>query len=653
MPTTPSSPHAPRRTHQSAKSGATPSAEARADLDASTLPADAGTSWFGGLEDAEASRQFATGPGVAPARPGAATDEGRWWQAPWRAPLGGAGAGSALGRLYRAFLAARVALAALLLAGLAASWLMDRRGALALGSLTLGYALLTVVWWWLPSQRRAFTQGQQRLSTRQALATLGIDLATFAVFGFVDKVLNLNAAALMALPVLMGAVLLPRFLAVATAAAATLIILTGTLLSGLFHNDLAAALPGAGLAGFGLLLVAVMVSELSSRLAREQSSARSHQELARQQGQLNRLVIEEMNEGVLVVDRHGRVRSANPAARKLLSAHGSTPQPPFQLRGVPAWAPLVEAIEAAFNKPPRPHDTHDLALLFDDRTRRLLRMRVKFTRGRTGQRLDDLCVLFLEDQRVVQARARQDKLAAMGRMTAGIAHEVRNPLAAIAQANALMAEDATDPTQVRLNTMIADNVERLKRIVDDVLTVAPGQRPEAPAIELDRMLRTIADEWQALHPDAAPQQRLKVQLQGLPPRELGTVVRVLFEPEHLRRVLVNLLDNAWRHSSAEPGAIELNAELLRDSDTGALQALVSVASDGKAIDGDTERSLFEPFFSTRSRGTGLGLYISRELCERHGATLDYRQHPPMVRHRNEFYLLLPLVPQAPEQPATP
>ncbi len=78
-----------------------------------------------------------------------------------------------------------------------------------------------------------------------------------------------------------------------------------------------------------------------------------------------------------------------------------------------------------------------------------------------------------------------------------------------------------------------------------------------------------------------------------------------------------------------------------------------MASDGKAIDDDTERSLFEPFFSTRSRGTGLGLYISRELCERHGATLDYRQHPPMVRHRNEFYLLLPLVPQAPDQPATP
>ncbi|RZI82671.1 MAG: histidine kinase, partial [Rubrivivax sp.] len=60
------------------------------------------------------------------------------------------------------------------------------------------------------------------------------------------------------------------------------------------------------------------------------------------------------------------------------------------------------------------------------------------------------------------------------------------------------------------------------------------------------------------------------------------------------------------------------------------------------IDGDTERSLFEPFFSTRSRGTGLGLYICRELCERHGASIDFRAHPPMQRHRNEFMILMPL-----------
>ena len=110
-------------------------------------------------------------------------------------------------------------------------------------------------------------------------------------------------------------------------------------------------------------------------------------------------------------------------------------------------------------------------------------MRVRFTRRREPQASEEFCVLFLEDVRNMQARSRQEKLAAMGRVSAGIAHEIRNPLAAIAQANALLAEDATDPAQRQLTRMVTDNVERLKRIVDDVMEVAPGQMHEVGAID--------------------------------------------------------------------------------------------------------------------------------------------------------------------------
>lgn len=604
-----------------------------------TRPAETLASWFG--EPQDDSHAASPHAGQEPAS--------GWWQGmpQWvqrkvpRSERQALSDGSAYERLYRAFLAARAALGLFLIIGVTASALLSRSVNPQVLVAAAAYAALSMLWWWWPAQRRPSGPGELVLSPRQALATVGVDLASFAILSFLDRGFNVNTAALMALPVLMTAVLMPRFMALAVAAAATLILLGGAVIEGMIKGNFTSSLTPAGLTGFGLFAVALLVSELSSRLAREQRSARGNMELARQQAQLNRLVIEEMPEGVMAVDRQGRVRTANPSARRLLSAHGLTPVPPFQLRGVPAWEPLVAAIERAFTSALRIEESREIQLTFDDHTRRVLRMRLKFTRGRDLQNQDDVCVMFLEDLRTVQGRIRQDKLAAMGRMSAGIAHEIRNPLAAIAQANALMGEDARTPEQEKLTAMVADNVERLKRIVDDILAVAPGARPAAPTIDLERMLKSVVEDWLRLNPAAQAGSLVTVDTRGLPPRELGSACSVVFEPEHLRRVLVNLMDNALRHGSGQPGAIVVSAQVLNVPDQPA-QAMVSVSSDGPAIDGDTERSLFEPFFSTRSRGTGLGLYICRELCERHGASIDFRGHPPMQRHRNEFIILMPL-----------
>jgi len=110
-------------------------------------------------------------------------------------------------------------------------------------------------------------------------------------------------------------------------------------------------------------------------------------------------------------------------------------------------------------------------------------------------------------------------------------------------------------------------------------------------------------------------------------------LRVVFDPEHLRRVLVNLLDNAKRHCSEAPGAMGVRLAL-RDEGS----VLLRVDSDGPPIAQEVERYLFEPFFSTRSRGSGLGLYICRELCERYGASIEYRLRPD--RQRNLFLVVM-------------
>ncbi len=280
---------------------------------------------------------------------------------------------------------------------------------------------------------------------------------------------RLNFAALLVLPVLMAGVLTSRLMALATAAGVALTLLVTAWIAAGSGAASAALITQTGLAGMGFFVIALLSGELASRLAREEAAARGSMELARQQAQLNRLVIQEMGDGVLVVDRDLRVRATNPAARDLLSARGLGPAAPFYLHGRDEWAALSRAVQQALAEGDWPVDGADVALNFGPGDTRTLRMRVRFTRRRATARertaaapVEEFCVLLLEDLRTTQARVRQEKLAAMGRVSAGIAHEIRNPLAAIAQANALLMEDALPPAQQQLARIVADNVGRLE-----------------------------------------------------------------------------------------------------------------------------------------------------------------------------------------------
>ena len=534
-------------------------------------------------------------------------------------------------RIYRAFIGARAAIGVALVVAVALTGAFGIRPSAGVVAASIAYATLAVSMWLLPRFRRgAVPQAFARLSSPQWLATIGADLTLFTALHIASPGSSFNYVALLVLPVLMAGVLTPRVLALATAALATLALL-GTAWFSIVAGggDAPLLMTQAGLAGSGFFVITVLAGELAGRLAREELSARGSLELARQQAQLNRLVIEEMEDGVLVVDRAGKVRAANPAARRLLAPDGMGRAAPFQLRGVPAWGLLVRAVERAFADASWPEAGRDVAIQFAPDAHRTLRVRVRFTRKRTPPASEEYCVLFIEDVRNVQARSRQEKLAAMGRVSAGIAHEIRNPLAAISQANALLSEDATDPAQRQLMLMVTENVERLKRIVDDVMEVAPGQVQEVGSIDATTQIAAICAEWaQAAGIGIGGAGMLQVELPAEP-------VGVMFDDEHLRRVLVNLLDNARRHASDRPGAVLVR---LAPSPDDAGRAVFSVLSDGAPIPADVEAYLFEPFFSTRSRGAGLGLYICRELCERYGARIDYRLLSPEEPRRNDFFV---------------
>jgi two-component system sensor histidine kinase PilS (NtrC family) len=549
---------------------------------------------------------------------------------------------SSFERLYRIFVGARAVHGVALLLTQIAGSLLGVRAPTAL-AVCIFYAAQALTLWVLPRFRGA-ARPHTRLTRRQWLATIGFDLLTFSALHSLDPGTTFNYVALLVLPVLMGGVLTARLLALATAAAVSLMLLAAAWRSGLNAGDLTAALAPAGLAGIGFFAITLLTGELAGRLAREEQAARGSLELARQQAQLNRLVIEEMVDGVLVIDRRARVRAANPVARRLLAPQGLGGAAPFQLQDNPAWAELATVVQQAFDGGAWPEGGRDVALQFRAGHTRMLRLRARFTRPRragsgvaldgtkAGPGADTFCVLFVEDLRSVQARMRQEKLAAMGRVSAGIAHEIRNPLAAIAQANALLREEAVGAEQQMLTNMVAENVDRLKRLVDDVMEVAPGIDATPRTMDLVAEAGHIVADWARTSGVVlGPGSRVRLDLPG-------QALQVMFDPEHLRRVLVNLLDNARRHASDRVGAIVLSV-----APQGEGLVRLSLASDGEPIAPDVEPYLFEPYFSTRSRGTGLGLYICRELCERYGGSIDYWQHPEGSAHRNEFVVTMRLV----------
>ena len=552
------------------------------------------------------------------------------------------GAGSALGRslwrIFRTYLAARAAVGLLLAAmqflGPAAGHSPSTAALLVSGLYALEACALAG---WLWGRGRAGTV--TRLSPRAWIVlTIGADLLAFIMLLGNESAAGLNHGALLVLPVLMAGVLMSRPGALATAAVVAVVLLFDAWSLSLKSPAAPSAWLGSVLAGMGLLAMAWLAGELSVRLRREERAAVDSQQRARQQAGLNQLVIQEMSEGLLVIDRHRRVLAVNPSAQVLLGLSGSDPASHSSLqRPGPSWSPLLRAVERAHAESVWPAGGRVVS--WPDGSQGAagptkLRVRLRFTRQLASDRMpgledpeQDLCVLLLEDERVVQVRVQQEKLAAMGRVSAGIAHEIRNPLAAIGQANELLSEDRLGRSQVRLVSIIADNVVRLRRLVDDILESLPTGAGQAGAMNVVELVRTVVDDWRGTGGVVPGVVELNLRLQQ---------AQAWFDPEHLRRILVNLLDNAYRHSSREARAVTVTVDLgLGDG------AVLMVSNDGPPISADVELHLFEPFFSTRSRGSGLGLYLCKELCERHGADIRHVRLDPGQRHATAFVVLLP------------
>ncbi len=312
----------------------------------------------------------------------------------------------------------------------------------------------------------------------------------------------------------------------------------------------------------------------------------------------NRLMIQDMPDGVLVVDERGVVRQSNPGAERLLG-YAFTSGNKVQLS---ECSPLLDAMFAAWRQ--NKALGHEVLRLPGTNHPVRVRFLPVQREGFWG------VVVVLEDMQRAQEQAQQVKLAALGRLTANIAHEVRNPLSSISYATELLQEQEHDPAQARLFQIILDNSMRLNRIVQDVMQVNRRDRLHSESLNLAVRIEEVVESLCQVEQVSRSVFELRVD----------QACTARFDSGHFEQVLWNLCRNALRYSQKLPRSVRLYAFT---SDEG--RAVLEVSDDGTGVPGDAVQKLFEPFFTTDASGTGLGLYIARELCEANGAMIEYRR----------------------------
>ncbi len=438
-------------------------------------------------------------------------------------------------------------------------------------------------------------------------------------------------AILFLFPLTSAAILVRIPIALFFASIVTIFLLADTALR-FFYWLTEASFTQAGLYGAAFLSAVYIVNRLAAKLINQEKLTSQHEKALLMQEAINSIVISEMDDGVMVVGRDGVIFACNPAAENMLGLSLNASPHRLKLSDVAYLKPLRSAFEAWHQARQDASSAHakssseSLAYLVikpaeEVSTTTIMRrekapplgthLKLRFAKATADPLLEGLSVIFLQDVAKIDDRAQQLKLASMGRLTASIAHEVRNPLAAISHASALFGEEAQTPNQQRLLKIVADNVTRLNRMVEDILNLSRKAQSHE-MINLAEVLHEIQRSLQEVHD--VSQEKIIIHV--------PSHYRVRFDPVHLREVVLNLLNNALRYASGRPGGI-----LVYTVQATPTRLELHVMDDGQPITAAVRAHLFEPFYTTSRQGTGLGLYLARELCSNNGAMLDYEFHP--------------------------
>jgi two-component system sensor histidine kinase PilS (NtrC family) len=439
----------------------------------------------------------------------------------------------------------------------------------------------------------------------QTYLQFGADLAAIVLLIHASGGISSSLGGILVVTVGTLALVLESERAFMLAAVTTLVLLLEQTLAQLQGMTTIAQFAPVGILGAAIFVITAVVQLLRTRIVETEALAEQRGLDLRNVVELNEYIIQHLRESIVVVDGENRIRLINGSAAKHLGSGTRRADETLHAISAPLAAQLAtwrtqlggERVEAFSSLDGATNILPHFAPL--------------------GENRDGGVVIFLEDTSLIADRVQQAKLAALGRLSASIAHEIRNPIGAMSHAGQLLAESPGlgDDGQ-RLTDIIRVNARRVSQIVESVLALSRRKQTQPERLQILPWLEDFAREFV---------QTLELYEGAVAVTDSSIDVEAEMDPTHLHQIVWNLCDNAVKYASATAGAIavELSCGYLESSG----RPFLEVADRGPGVEPGNVDEIFEPFFTGQPGGTGLGLYISRELAERNGATLRYYPRP--------------------------
>jgi two-component system sensor histidine kinase PilS (NtrC family) len=438
----------------------------------------------------------------------------------------------------------------------------------------------------------------------QSYFQFGMDALLITLLSSASGGITSEIYLLLLVSVAAAGIVLPGRISLLFAAFGTLLALTEHGVSYIVYPFVTGSYTQVGILGIALFTTSLVINIVVVRLKQAEARARKSASHLLKLSKLNELVVANLDTGIIVTDRQGNIQLSNDRARNLLV-----------LDGVHSLAQASSGLYQRMLAWENGND-EDATIQFTPNGPNIA---LRFVH--VSEHADTSIVIFLEDLSQTERQAHHLKLAALGRLTSAVAHEIRNPLGAIGHAGQLIGESPSlNDTDRRLVEIINQQSNRINAVIKSILGLSRPHMRKPLLIDLDEWLSNFKSVFVQTHSNNDGLLNIRPIQQ-----------QVYVDPDHLHQVMINLCENGIRYGDTHK--VTISGGILPENGV----PYIDIANDGPNIPLEIREKIFEPFFTKDSKGTGLGLFLARELCHDNNARLDYVDTPEGGRFRIQFH----------------